>query len=59
MKKIIIFIKFSKIFQLRLAFNRQGEELRIVKKQLANSQSRVRELEQQLARLQALQNTQN
>ncbi|XP_077293080.1 coronin-2B-like [Arctopsyche grandis] len=45
--------------ELRLAFNRQGEELRIVKKQLNNSQSRIRELEQQLSRLQAIQNNQN
>lgn len=39
--------------QLRLAFNRQGEELRIVKRQLQNSQQRVRELEQHIASLQA------
>ncbi|GBP19644.1 Coronin-2B [Eumeta japonica] len=39
--------------ELRLAFNRQGEELRVVKKQLQNSQQRVRELEEQLAILQA------
>lgn len=44
------------IFQLRLAFNRQGEELRIVKRQLHNSQQRVRELEQHIAALQANNN---
>ncbi|XP_026497028.2 coronin-2B-like isoform X1 [Vanessa tameamea] len=39
--------------ELRLAFNRQGEELRIVKRQLQNSQQRVRELEQHIASLQS------
>ncbi|KAL4707911.1 hypothetical protein ACJJTC_013702, partial [Scirpophaga incertulas] len=45
---------FSTENELRLAFNRQGEELRIVKRQLQNSQQRVRELEQHVAALQAL-----
>ncbi|XP_026321904.1 coronin-2B-like isoform X1 [Hyposmocoma kahamanoa] len=44
---------FSTEHELRLAFNRQGEELRIAKRQLQNSQQRVRELEQQVAALQA------
>lgn len=44
---------FSTEHELRLAFNRQGEELRIVKRQLQNSQQRVRELEQHVAALQA------
>ncbi|KAF9414493.1 hypothetical protein HW555_007630 [Spodoptera exigua] len=44
---------FSTEHELRLAFNRQGEELRIVKRQLQNSQQRVRELEQLVAALQA------
>ncbi|XP_041970822.1 coronin-2B-like isoform X2 [Aricia agestis] len=44
---------FSTENELRLAFNRQGEELRIVKRQLQNSQARVRELEQMVASLQA------
>ncbi|KOB67373.1 Coronin [Operophtera brumata] len=44
---------FSTEHELRVAFNRQGEELRIVKRQLHNSQQRVRELEQHIAALQA------
>ncbi|XP_048478942.1 coronin-2B isoform X4 [Plutella xylostella] len=44
---------FSTENELRLAFNRQGDELRIAKKQLQNSQQRVRELEQQVAALQS------
>ncbi|CAH2239946.1 jg3377 [Pararge aegeria aegeria] len=43
---------FNTEHELRLAFNRQGEELRIVKRQLQLSQQRVRELEQHIASLQ-------
>ncbi|XP_057338344.1 coronin-2B-like isoform X2 [Microplitis mediator] len=38
--------------ELRLAYVRQMEELRLVKRQLANSQLRVKELEEQLRKLQ-------
>lgn len=39
-------------FQLKRAYKAQGEELRLVKKQLANSEIRVKELEDQIRRLQ-------
>lgn len=38
--------------ELRLAFARQTDELRLVKRQLANSQLRVKELEDQVRKLQ-------
>lgn len=38
--------------ELRLAYVRQMDELRLVKRQLANSQLRVKELEEQLRKLQ-------
>lgn len=41
--------------ELRLAFTRQTDELRLVRRQLANSQLRVKELEEQIKKLQ-LQN---
>lgn len=37
--------------ELRLAFLRQLEETKLLRRQLANSQSRVRELEEQLRKL--------
>ncbi|KPJ18931.1 hypothetical protein RR48_12442 [Papilio machaon] len=44
---------FTTEHELRVAFNRQGEELRVARRQLQHSQQRVRELEQLLAALQA------
>lgn len=38
--------------ELRLAFVRQTDELRLVRRQLANSQLRVKELEEQIRKLQ-------
>lgn len=38
--------------ELRLAFARQTDELRLVRRQLANSQLRVKELEDQVRKLQ-------
>lgn len=38
--------------ELRLAFARQTDELRLVRRQLANSQLRVKELEDQIRKLQ-------
>ena len=38
--------------ELRLAFARQTDELRLVRRQLANSQLRVKELEEQIRKLQ-------
>ena len=37
---------------MRLVFTRQTEELRLVRRQLANSQLRVKELEEQVRKLQ-------
>lgn len=38
--------------ELRVAFARQTDELRLVRRQLANSQLRVKELEDQIRKLQ-------
>lgn len=38
-------------FQLRLAYHTQSDEIRKLKKQLANSEQRVRELEEQIKKL--------
>lgn len=38
--------------ELRLAFARQTDELRLVRRQLANSQLHVKELEDQIRKLQ-------
>jgi len=38
--------------ELRMAFTRQTDELRLVRRQLANSQLRVKELEEQIRKLQ-------
>lgn len=38
--------------ELRSAFARQTDELRLVRRQLANSQQRVKELEDQIRKLQ-------
>jgi len=38
--------------ELRMAFARQTDELRLVRRQLANSQLRVKELEEQIRKLQ-------
>lgn len=38
--------------ELQLAFARQTDELRLVRRQLANSQLRVKELEDQVRKLQ-------
>lgn len=43
----------ASVFQLKRAYSRQSEELRLVKKQLAKSEQRVKELEEQIRRLQS------
>ena len=39
--------------ELRLAYARQTDELRLVRRQLANSQLRVKELEEQIRKVQS------